>query len=201
MALATLGAGLILGADYPLALLVGPAAYALGWIYVPDFKIFRNWVDRRRHAQQLAVAQSEAAGFVQRRDALLEQLSPQGRAKYQALAAVCRHPDVFRLGVCMSGTYDFSRWMGGAHTVDYHYASPMHFLPTMPEGRQLQKLRTRFLILATGTGDYESPWESWAVGQILGDKRVPNRVDFWKDYRHDWMTWREMLPKYLAEHA
>jgi hypothetical protein len=90
MALATLGAGLILGADYPLALLVGPAAYVLGWIYVPDFKIFRTWVDQRHNAQQLAVAQTEAAEFVQRRDALLEQLSPRGRAKYHALAAVCR---------------------------------------------------------------------------------------------------------------
>src|SRR5688572_20523464 len=79
MALATLGTGLILGADYPLALLVGPAAYVLGWIYVPDFKIFRNWVDRKRDAQQLAAAQSEAAQFVQRRDALLEQLSQHGR--------------------------------------------------------------------------------------------------------------------------
>jgi len=90
MALATLGAGVILGADYPLALLVGPAAYVLGWIYVPDFKIFRNWVDRKRDAQELAAAQSEAAEFVQRRDALLEQLSQHGRAKYHSLAAVCR---------------------------------------------------------------------------------------------------------------
>ena len=90
MALATLGAGVILGADYPLALLVGPAAYVLGWIYVPDFKIFRSWVDRKRDAQQLAAAQSEAAEFIQRRDSLLEQLSQQGRAKYHSLAAVCR---------------------------------------------------------------------------------------------------------------
>jgi len=90
MALATLGAGLIIGADYPLALLVGPAAYVLGWIYVPDFKIFRNWVDKKRNAQQLADAQTEAAQFVQRRDALLEQLSPHGRAKYRALSSVCR---------------------------------------------------------------------------------------------------------------
>jgi hypothetical protein len=90
MALATLGTGLILGADYHLALLLGPAAYVLGWIYVPDFKIFRNWLDRKRNAQELAAAQTEAAEFVQRRDALVEQLSSHGRAKYHALAKVCR---------------------------------------------------------------------------------------------------------------
>ena len=90
MALATLGTGLILGADYRLALLIGPAAYVLGWIYVPDFKIFRNWLNRKHNAQQLAAAQAEAAQFVQRRDALLEQLSNHGRTKYHELAAVCR---------------------------------------------------------------------------------------------------------------
>lgn len=90
MALATLGTGLILGADYPLALLLGPAAYVLGWIYVPDFKIFRRWIENKRDAHQLAAAQAEAAQFVKRRDALLEGLSAHGRAKYHALAAVCR---------------------------------------------------------------------------------------------------------------
>jgi hypothetical protein len=90
MALATLGMGAIIAADYNLAFLLAPAAYVLGWIYVPDFKIFRNWVDRRRDAQQLAAAQTEAAQFLQRRDALLEQLSQHTRAKYHSLAAVCR---------------------------------------------------------------------------------------------------------------
>jgi hypothetical protein len=94
MALATVGAGLIIGADYPLALLAGPAAYALGWIYVPDFSFFRRWVDRKRDALQLAAAQGEAAAFVQRRDALLEQLSAAGRSKYHNLAAVCRDIEV-----------------------------------------------------------------------------------------------------------
>jgi hypothetical protein len=89
-ALATLGAGLILGADYPLALLLAPAAYALGWIYVPDFKIFRNWADRRRDAASMAASQAEVAQFVERREAVLDQLSLQGRAKYHSLSAVCR---------------------------------------------------------------------------------------------------------------
>lgn len=89
MALATLGLGTIVGADYNLALLVAPAAYVLGWIYVPDFKLFRRWVDRKRDAELLAAAQGEAAEFIRRRDALLEQLSAHGRAKYHSLAAVC----------------------------------------------------------------------------------------------------------------
>jgi len=118
---------------------------------------------------------------------------------FNALASVCRHPDAFKAAICMSGTYDFTRWMNKEHTLDFHYASPLHFLPSMPEGEQLERLRTRFILLATGNGDYEAPQESWAVAQLLGARGVPNRVDIWEGYRHDWTTWREMLPKYLAE--
>lgn len=118
---------------------------------------------------------------------------------FQALGAVCRHPDLFQKGLCMSGTYDFARWMDGAHTLDYHYASPLHFVPRLPEGPQLRALRSRFVLLASGDGAYEAPWESWWVADALGRRGVPNRVDIWKGYRHDWTTWREMLPKYLAE--
>ena len=40
------------------------------------------------------------------------------------------------------------------------------------------------------------------VTMLFGAKRIPNRVDPWgRDYHHNWNTWREMLPKYLAEHA
>ena len=42
-----------------------------------------------------------------------------------------------------------------------------------------------------------SSGDGWS---LLGRNGVPNRVDEWgEDYRHDWVTWREMLPKYLAE--
>ena len=30
---------------------------------------------------------------------------------FNALAAICRHPDVFRAAICMSGTYDLTRWL------------------------------------------------------------------------------------------
>ena len=120
---------------------------------------------------------------------------------FNALASVCRHPDLFKLGICMSGTFDFTRWMTDEHTLDFHYASPKHFLPTLPEGPQLQALRKRFVLLATGTGDYEAPKESWQMGELLGARGVPNRVDLWDDYRHDWTTWREMLPKYLERYV
>jgi esterase/lipase superfamily enzyme len=121
---------------------------------------------------------------------------------FNALAAICRHPDVFSLAVCMSGTYDFGRWMNGEHTADYHFSSPIHFLPYLREGEQLARLRQRFIILAMGQGRWEAPGESWQVAHVLGNKGIPNRVDPWgSEWDHDWVTWRAMLPGYLAEHA
>lgn len=122
---------------------------------------------------------------------------------FNAVAAICRHPDLFGKAIGMSGTYDVSKWLepsdGGP---DFYYSSPMHFLPGLPEGEVLSRLRTRFVLLATGQGDYEDPAQSWKMASVLGEKGVPNRVDAWgTEWRHDWNTWREMLPKYLAELA
>ena len=76
----------------------------------------------------------------------------------------------------------------------------MHFVPNLPEGEALRKLRSRFILLATGSGPWEEPAQSWRLAQVLGKRTIPNRVDDWgKDYDHNWPTWREMLPKYLSE--
>jgi esterase/lipase superfamily enzyme len=122
---------------------------------------------------------------------------------FNAVASLCRHPDLFTKAIGMSGTYDVSKWLEPADLkTDFYFSSPVHFVPNLPEGPLLQTLRTRFALIATGSGDYEDPEESWRVGRVLGARGIPNRVDDWgPDYRHDWMTWREMLPKYLAELA
>ena len=119
---------------------------------------------------------------------------------FNALAVVCRHPEIFRLAICMSGTYDMSRFLQGRTTPDHQDSSPLHFVPLLPEGRHLQQLRQRFVLLCHGQGEFEDPEQSWKVERVLGKKGVPNRVDAWgKEWRHDWVTWRKMLPQYLGE--
>jgi hypothetical protein len=90
LGLATLGAGFVLGASYPLALLVAPAAYLLGWVYLPDMPVFRRWLEKRRDADKQKAALVEAADFLKKRDDLLSRLSISRRQRYQALASVCR---------------------------------------------------------------------------------------------------------------
>jgi esterase/lipase superfamily enzyme len=121
---------------------------------------------------------------------------------FNAVASLCRHPDAFRLAIAMSGTYDLSKYLQGRFNQDFYFSSPLHYLPGLQEGPLLAALRHRFVLLATGEGDYEAPWESWQLANLLGAKGIPNRVDLWgRDRHHDWKTWREMLPKYLAERA
>jgi esterase/lipase superfamily enzyme len=121
---------------------------------------------------------------------------------FNAVATLCRHPDAFRLAIGMSGTYDLSKYLNGKMNLDFHFSSPVHYLPGLADGPQLQRLRKRLVLLPTGTGKWEDIGESWRIANLLGAKGVPNRVDPWGDeWDHNWVTWRAMLPKYLAEHA
>jgi len=117
---------------------------------------------------------------------------------FNAVASLCRHPDVFGAAIGMSGTYDLEPWLGGYWSEDFYFSSPLHYLPDL-EGTQLDRLRDRFVLLATGTGAHENPDESWKLADVLGAKGVPNRVDSWPGWVHDWPTWRAMLPTYLHE--
>jgi esterase/lipase superfamily enzyme len=118
---------------------------------------------------------------------------------FNALAVLCRFPDVFRAAVGMSGTYRIQRFLDHQSSPDLFFASPLDFLPGL-EGEQLDLLRTRFAIIATGQGAWEDVDASWDAGTVLGSKGVPNRVDAWgEEWAHDWPTWQRMLPQYLDE--
>lgn len=120
---------------------------------------------------------------------------------FNAVATVCRHPDAYKMAIAMSGTFDLSKYIEGRMNLDFHFSSPLHYLPKL-EGEQLELLRTRFILLPSGEGDWEDIGESWRIAHVLGARGVPNRVDPWgPEWHHDWNTWREMLPKYLDEFA
>jgi esterase/lipase superfamily enzyme len=99
----------------------------------------------------------------------------------------------------MSGTYAVDKFIGGRLTDDLYFSSPLHFLPDLG-GPDLDVLRRRMIVLASGSGQWEDPGEGWAVANVLGAKGIPNRVDDWgPTYDHDWPTWWEMLPTYLDD--
>jgi esterase/lipase superfamily enzyme len=179
-------------------------------VYTVDSLAGQAWLKECRTLEEAAAVQNRFDACIYRevvphirrdcQDAKVEILTAGASiGAFNALASVCRHPDVFRAAICMSGTYDMERFLKGRVTQDYQDSSPLHFLPLL-SGPQLDHLRRRFVLLTHGQGEFEDPNQSWKVADALGDRSVPNRVDAWgKEWRHDWVTWRKMLPQYLGE--
>ena len=118
---------------------------------------------------------------------------------FNAIAMLCRYPDVFAAAIGMSGTYRIERFYDETWTQDLYFSAPLQFLPGL-DGPQLELLRQRFAVLASGDGAWEDIGESWRLASLLGGKGIPNRVDNWgQEWSHDWPTWRRMLPQYLDE--
>ena len=181
-------------------------------VYSTDSIAGRTWVSGDHSAEFCSLVQNRFDQFI------YEEVTPAIRSDcasedveiiatgasigaFNAVATVCRHPDAYRMAIGMSGTYDLSKYLEGRMYPDFYFSSPLHYLPDL-EGPQLEQLRTRFILLPTGEGNYEDIGESWRLARVLGAKGIPNRVDSWgAEWHHDWETWREMLPKYLAEFA
>jgi len=172
----------------------------------------RSWLrgDAPRHSMWLqnqfdAVVSSEVVAAVRTDcgDEAIELISAGASIRaFNAVASLCRHPDVFRAAIGMSGTYDLSGRLHGHWSDDFYFSSPLHYLPGLTDPTVLEKLRSRFVVLATGAGRWEDPEESWRMAGALGANGIPNRVDVWSaGHDHDWATWREMLPLYLDDLA
>jgi esterase/lipase superfamily enzyme len=180
-------------------------------VYTVDSVAGKAWLQECEDAGQAALVQNQFDACVYREVVPLIRQDCKDPAigiltagasigAFNALAVTCRHPDAFQLAICMSGSYDLRKFLPGRITQDYLDCSPLHFVPRLEDGPQLAQLRRRFVLLCHGEGEFEDPGESWRVERVLGPKAIPNRVDSWgKDWRHDWVTWRKMLPQYLGE--
>lgn len=117
---------------------------------------------------------------------------------YQAWAAATRHPDRIQLCVGMSGTYRMERLLDGYWDEDWYFHDPAQFVPNLPEGPLLDRLRTVRFVLGLGER-FENPTYTDSAASVLGSRAIPTTVLRWKDPAgHDWPTWRTMLP--LALH-
>ena len=60
---------------------------------------------------------------------------------FNAVAVLCRYPDVFSAAIGMSGSYRIERFYDEAWSQDLYFSAPLQFLPGL-EGPQLDRLRT-----------------------------------------------------------
>ena len=118
---------------------------------------------------------------------------------FNAIAVLCRYPEVVSHAIAMSGTFDVASFIGPDAGEALYFATPLYFLPGM-QGPALERLQHRFAVLASGEGRWENIENSWRLAEVMGQKGIPNRVDPWgPEYDHDWPTWRVMLPHYLSQ--
>ncbi len=111
-----------------------------------------------------------------------------------------KRPELISGCIAMSGVYDLTEYTKGYFDQDVYYNSPMHYLPNLSDPTILQQIGSSGHIhLVTGSGEYEDPQANRRFAGVLQEKGIPYELDIWgTDIRHDWPTWRRMLPHYLG---
>ncbi|HLF45962.1 MAG TPA: alpha/beta hydrolase-fold protein [Chitinophagaceae bacterium] len=111
-----------------------------------------------------------------------------------------KRPDLINGVIAMSGVYDLSEYTKGYFDEDVYFNSPWHFMPNLNDHSILEQIRkSSHIHLLTGSGAYEDPAASGKFAKILYDKGITYELDIWgEEWKHDWPTWRAMLPQYLG---
>jgi esterase/lipase superfamily enzyme len=112
-----------------------------------------------------------------------------------------RYPDIVRGTIAMSGIYDLKYYAGGYYDDNVYFNSPIDYLPDLDDQNRLDLMRNNLgVIIASGQGDYEDPNAARQLSDIINSKGIKHWLDLWgHDMRHDWNTWKKMLPYFLKE--
>ena len=110
-----------------------------------------------------------------------------------------KRPDLINGVIAMSGVYDLTEYTKGYFDDDVYFNSPQHYMPNLTDHHTLEQIRrSHHIHLFSGSGDYEDPNASRSFAGILYNKRIHYELDIWgQEWKHDWNTWRKMLPHYL----
>ena len=110
-----------------------------------------------------------------------------------------KRPDLINGIIAMSGLYDLTSYTKGYYDEDVFFNNPDHYLQGLNDDYFLPKIRSsEHIHILTGSGDYESPDASRRFSALLNSKAISHDLDVWgPDMRHDWPTWRAMLPYVL----
>ena len=110
-----------------------------------------------------------------------------------------KRPDIINGVIAMSGVYDLTEYTKGFWDDQVYFNSPQHYIPNLNDQWQLDKIKSSHHIhICTGSGDYEDPEANRRFAQVLSSKGIWFDLDIWgPDIKHDWSTWRKMLPHIL----
>ncbi|MFZ4771569.1 MAG: esterase family protein [Ferruginibacter sp.] len=125
-----------------------------------------------------------------------------GGASFGALHSMnlfLKRPDLLDGVIAMSGVYDLTEYTKGFYDDQVYFNSPAHYIPNLADEWYLNNIRkSRHIHILSGSGDYEDPQGSRNISWVLNEKGIPHELDIWgHEWKHDWPTWRAMLPHYL----
>lgn len=111
-----------------------------------------------------------------------------------------KRPDLINGVIALSGVYDLTEYSSGFYNEDVYFNSPQHYMPHLHDNNILEQIRrSGHIHIFSGSGPYEDPSASGRFARVLYDKGINYELDIWgEEWPHDWNTWRNVLPHYLA---
>lgn len=177
-------------------------------LYCVDSVDAESWYNRGAHPAQ------HVARHLQYERYLLDEVLPLMRSRLPAgadqrvVATGCslgafhaallafRHPDVVNYLIALSGKYENGAFLHGYADTESYLTNPLAFLPGLSDERYLAALRAMGIVIVTGSTDPHVN-EARGLSRILWQIGVPNMLDVWEGWVHDWPYWHEMIRKYL----
>lgn len=115
-----------------------------------------------------------------------------------AMNLLLKRPDLINGVIAMSGVYDLMEYTSGYYDEQVYFNSPIHYIPNLNNQDILEQIRRSNITIASGSGEYEDPEANRRFSGVLHSKSIPHMLDIWgSDTRHDWETWKKMLPLFL----
>jgi esterase/lipase superfamily enzyme len=110
-----------------------------------------------------------------------------------------KRPDLINGVIAMSGVYNLMEYTDGFYDEQVYFNSPAHYIPNLTDHNTLEQIRSsRHIHILSGSGDHEAPDAAKEFASILYNKGITYELDVWgNEWKHDWPTWRAMLPAYL----
>ena len=110
-----------------------------------------------------------------------------------------KRPDLINGVIAMSGVYNLTEYSNGFFDDQVYYNSPAHYIPNLTDQWYLENIRrSNHIHILTGSGPYEDPQAARDFSGVLASKGINLELDVWgEEWKHDWPTWRAMLPHYL----
>jgi esterase/lipase superfamily enzyme len=111
-----------------------------------------------------------------------------------------KRPELIQGVLALSGVYDLTEYTKGYFDDDVYFNSPQHYMPNLSDHNILEQIRrSNHIHIFSGSGPYEDPEGSRRFASVLYNKGITYELDIWgPEWKHDWDTWRQVLPHYLG---